>query len=619
MFGNDVKDIMEMDSAELFDLLPVGVAIIDSTSRQILAINHTAVEMCGFSKEELLGKACNHFLCPTDGGKCPILDLGSKVDRSERRMLRKDAPTLPILKSVIPVIFKGKTALLEVMLDLSEQQNLMRTIFKTIPDLIFVKDLNGVYTLSNPAFERVLEVAEKDLIGKTDYELFDSEMAKLFSEKDLEVQNSRRPESHEDHIQYTRGGTAFWLETTKVPVLNNEGEPIATLGICHDITKRKDDAMRIERNSKVQMSLRKIVEATLTNTPLNDFYRQLSDIIAELFPKTSFFISLIDEEAGTLYVPFIVDLSGVIPQTRPLGKGFREYVLSKGEAVLLHPKDIDELSALGILDKNLLDTTLPFQSQWIGCPLFEKSGKAIGVAALFAIGDEYIFTEPDKEVFSVAAANISLTLERIKAEINLKESYEKLWLAREGTIRILSNTAEVKDAYTAGHQRKVAELTCAIAQKMGYSESEFQQTIRMAALIHDIGKISIPSEILSKPGVLLPLEFELIKLHSQVGYDLLRDEAMSGDIADIIHQHHERLDGSGYPNGLKADEIRFEAKIIAVADVIEAMSSFRPYRPSLGMNVAVEEIQKNAGILYDAEVVSACAEIITDGSFHFSE
>ena len=185
-----------------------------------------------------------------------------------------------------------------------------------------------------------------------------------------------------------------------------------------------------------------------------------------------------------------------------------------------------------------------------------------------------------------------------------------------GTIQALSSTVETRDPYTAGHQRRVSNLARAIAQEMGLPKDTID-IIRMAGVIHDIGKISVPAEILSKPGRISDIEMSLIKVHSQSGHDILKDVELPYPIAEIVLQHHERLDGSGYPQGLKGDQILLEAQIISVADVVEAISSFRLYRPGFGIDVALEEIEKNKGILYDEKVVEVCLKLFREKGFRF--
>ena len=212
-------------------------------------------------------------------------------------------------------------------------------------------------------------------------------------------------------------------------------------------------------------------------------------------------------------------------------------------------------------------------------------------------------------------------LEELKLKYNqvdkrLKQSYKKLQKIIEGTANIITKVVETRDTYSTGHQQRVSKLAMAIAQEMKLPEDKIEG-IRIAALVHDIGKINIPAEILSKPSKLNEMEFSLIKNHPKVGYDILRKIDFSWPVAKIVLQHHEKIDGSGYPQGLKGDKILLESKIIGVADVVEAMSSHRPYRPALGTDKALGEISKNKGILYDPEVVNACLKLFKEKDFKF--
>ncbi|MFZ2445238.1 MAG: HD domain-containing phosphohydrolase [Syntrophobacteraceae bacterium] len=195
-----------------------------------------------------------------------------------------------------------------------------------------------------------------------------------------------------------------------------------------------------------------------------------------------------------------------------------------------------------------------------------------------------------------------------ESNLRLSESLDRLKWVLEDSINALASALESKDPYTAGHQQRVSDTACQIARKMELSQDQLT-AVRLAGLVHDIGKISVPSEILSKPSKLSELEFELIKLHAHTGFDILKRIQFPWPIAQILLQHHERMDGSGYPQGLSGKEILLEARIIAVADVVEAMSSHRPYRSALGLQKALEEISKNRGILYDPDVVDACLKL----------
>jgi len=176
---------------------------------------------------------------------------------------------------------------------------------------------------------------------------------------------------------------------------------------------------------------------------------------------------------------------------------------------------------------------------------------------------------------------------------------------------VATNLSELRDPYTAGHERRVGEIAVAIGIELGF-DARRQEGLRVAGYLHDIGKITVPVEILCKPGRLSPIEFELIKGHPQSSYDVLKDVEFPWPVAEVALQHHERIDGSGYPQGLKGEAILLEARIMAVADVIEAMSSHRPYRPGLGIEAALAEIERGRGSAYDADIADACLRLFRE-------
>ena len=203
-----------------------------------------------------------------------------------------------------------------------------------------------------------------------------------------------------------------------------------------------------------------------------------------------------------------------------------------------------------------------------------------------------------------------------RTEEELEQIVQKLRKALGATIRILQSLVENRDPTTVGHQRRVSQLACAIATEMGVSEEQ-TEAIRMAGSIHDLGKIFVPVEVLTKPGRLTESEFELVKTHPEVPYEVLSTVGFPWPVADIVLQHHERVNGSGYPQGLSGAEIMVEAAIIAVADVVEAMAVERPYRPAKGVDKALQEISQKRGILYDAKAVDACWVLFIEKGFEF--
>jgi HD-GYP domain-containing protein (c-di-GMP phosphodiesterase class II) len=208
--------------------------------------------------------------------------------------------------------------------------------------------------------------------------------------------------------------------------------------------------------------------------------------------------------------------------------------------------------------------------------------------------------------------------ERRKAEETLELSLSRLEKTVDGAIAAMATVIEMRDPYTAGHQQRVAMIAGAIAREMALPD-DLVKGVEITGKIHDIGKIYVPMEILSKPGILNPIERQIIQTHARGSYDVLKSIDFPWPVAQTALQHHERLDGSGYPQGLKENEIMLEAKILMVADVVEAMASHRPYRASRGLEAALDEISKNRGVLYDPNVVDCCLRLFREKGFSLEE
>lgn len=347
---------------------------------------------------------------------------------------------------------------------------------------------------------------------------------------------------------------------------------------------------------------------------------------------------------NTYDIVYSVDLEGKLtyigPQVRRYGFNPEE-LNSHNFLDFIHPKDREEM--LYSFQKTIADGT-EFISQfriknkkdrifWIeeyGKVQRNTSGAVIGInGVLRDITERKLIEEKlrraheelerkvQERTVELRKANEALLIEineRKSAEAALQESYCKLQKALEGTIHALASTVEKRDPYTAGHQQRVSNLACAIANEMGLSEDKING-IRLVGFIHDLGKIYVPAEILNKPGQLTDVESKLIRTHAKVGFDILKKVEFPWPIAQVIIQHHERIDGSGYPSGISGKDILLEAKIIGVADAIEAIASHRPYRPSLGLDRALKEVSEKKGILYDHEVVNACLKLFNEKGY----
>ena len=351
-----------------------------------------------------------------------------------------------------------------------------------------------------------------------------------------------------------------------------------------------DDKKRLEQeNLMYQEHLEELVkERTAALQESEEYFRALIE-------NSSDVIQIVDSEGIIRYVsPSVQQVMGYKP----------EELIGRPSVEVVHPDD------LSIVTKAFEDAFQKPEAPVITeCRCKHKDGtwrviRGIGVNRL------------DVPSIKGFISNMHDITKRKKAEEELRQSFERLQKTLEGTVHALASVVELRDPYTAGHQRRVTALACAIAKELGLPQEQ-TKGLRMAGLIHDIGKISVPAEILSKPGPLTDVEFGLIQAHPQSAYNVLKEINFPWPVAKIVLEHHEWLDGSGYPQGLKGEEILLEARIIAVADIVEAMSSHRPYRPALGIDKALEEIEKNKGTLYDLKVVDACLKLFAEDRFTF--
>ena len=293
----------------------------------------------------------------------------------------------------------------------------------------------------------------------------------------------------------------------------------------------------------------------------------------------------------------IVEEKTLVPVESPMNEAIRQRVaMNLTGPVLLITKNGDKV---------------PVEDS--AAPMIDDRGELTGAVMVFRD-----ITERKQAEAAIKLAFDSLEQRVREQTAELRTSFDRLGKAMEGTIQALATMVEARDRYTAGHQVRVADLACMIAEQMGVAESRLP-IIRIAGLIHDVGKVCVPTEILNKPAPLSPIEFEIVKQHPKAAYDVLEKIEFPWPIADIVLQHHERMDGSGYPSGLRGDQIHLEARIIGVADVVEAMSSHRPYRAALGTEKGLEEVSKGSGTLFDPAIVDACLHVFRQDGFKFKD
>ena len=362
-------------------------------------------------------------------------------------------------------------------------------------------------------------------------------------------------------------GIYRWMTVRGRPILNNDGTIHQWVGTCTDIQDQKDAQGRLARAERASTEALTLLDTLQSSAP-----------VGFVFVDREFRCARVNETAAVIAGSEVQDLLGlpvadVVPDLWPqIGPHFRT-VLEEGQSIV-------NCEVAGVTPAN------PQESMsWL---------------------TSFYPVRIDGEVIGIGVVFVDIT-ER-------KEWERSLASLTEAAVAAIAATVEARDPYTAGHQRRVADLACAIARKLGLDAGEVEG-IRLAANIHDIGKVAIPSEILTRPARLNPAEFEVVKTHCRIGYNIVSGISFPWPVADMILQHHERIDGTGYPEGLHGDDIFIGARIIAVADVVESMASHRPYRATLGIDVAVEEIERNAGRLYDADVASACIELFRTREF----
>jgi PAS domain S-box-containing protein len=418
----------------------------------------------------------------------------------------------------------------------------------------------------NPAFERLSGYTLQDLQEMRFWDIIHPDFQRLVKERGFARQRNEKIPTRYEFKYITKSGEERWLDFSAT-YIEFENKP-ALMASGFDITKRKR------------------IEAALRESEIK--YRRIFESFEDIYYQI--------DENGIIRVlsPSVYRLTGWPPD---------ELIGKPVATVYVRPEDreklLEELARKGFLrDYEIL--------------VKKKDGTHV-YASLVAS----ILTDADGRVCGVSGTLRDIT-GRKHAEEKLQQTLESLRKAFGVTIGVMVAAIEMRDPYTAGHQNRVANLAKTIAMEMKLPQDKIDG-ILMAGSIHDIGKLSIPSEILTKPTNLTNLEFSLIKEHSRSGYEMLKDVESPWPLAEIVYQHHERMNGSGYPRNLKGDEILLESQILAVADVVEAMGCHRPYRPTLGIDAALEEITKNKGILYNSNVVDACLKLFREKGYQLDE
>lgn len=441
-----------------------------------------------------------------------------------------------------------------------------QTTFNSITDMVSIHDADFRFLRVNKAFAAAFGVTQEALIGKPCYELMHGTAGPIGDCPHHQCLISGKPslkEIYEPHL-------GKYLEVSASPIFDGQGAVIGSAHIAKDITARK-------RSEAALLASEKNFHRSLDESPLG--------------------IRILTKEGETLYV-------------------------NRATLEIFGYDSIEEWQATPAVKRYTEQSYLEFDTRRDRRRRGEEGPSEYGIVIVTKEGETRNLQVWRKKVLWNGQEHYQVIYRditpRVRAEKQLQDTLRSLWKAVSATIQAMTSAVESRDPYTSGHQIRTADLARAIAMEMGLPQDKID-AIRMAGSIHDIGKLSIPAEILSKPTALSEIEFSLIKEHARQGFEILKGVESPWPLAEIVYQHHERIDGSGYPRKLKGEQTLVEARILAVADVVEAMASHRPYRPGLGIEAALDEIEKNAGIFYDKHIVEACLRLFREKGYKLEE
>ncbi len=565
----------------IFEYAPDAYYLSDLKGK-FIDVNRVAEAVIGFKKQEIIGKSLLGLdLLPVDQIPKAVSLLaknaqGRPTGPDELVLKRKVGDKVSLEIRTYPIKVQGKTVVLGIARDITERkiaeellresEEKFRNLAEQSPSMIFIyKKRRVIY--ANKKFEEILGFSKEEIYApEFDFLKLSAPEYREKTISSFEKFIGGEEAAPFEHTLLSKEGKK--LEAILATRLIDYGGGRAILGIVTDITERKHMENALKESEK---RFRSVVEHSHEGIlVLDDAFR----------------IIYINGE-GTR-------ISGYSPE-EIVGRDFRQFVddPSKGQVAEYY-----------ILRQR--GEPVPSRYEF---NIVRKGGELRCVEISSSV------IEDSKGRVETTAQMLDIT-ERKRAKEQLEESFKSLRKAMNGIIQAIALTVERRDPYTAGHQRRVADLARAIATTLALPKEQIEG-IRIAAVIHDIGKIAVPAEILSRPGSLNSHEFSLIKDHAKIGYEILKEIEFPWPIAQIVFQHHERLDGSGYPQGLAGQNILLEARILAVADVVEAMASHRPYRPAHGEEKALEEISTNRATRYDPDAVDACLNLFREKEFKF--
>jgi PAS domain S-box-containing protein/putative nucleotidyltransferase with HDIG domain len=551
---------------------------------------------------------------------------GEDVPPIEHRIIRKDGEIRWVSDTII--LFKDAAGKLlsydGVIRDITERKRANQAIqeekafsdslIQGLPDIFYLVDRHGGILRWNNKLPALAGISPEKMAG-TNTLAFVHEQDRPFITQQLQVALETGAAEAEARLVLANGIRYYALTATRIET----AQGINVIGIGVDITDRKDaeDALRRANLALKTLSAGNLALVRATNE--DELLRAVTNVIVEIGGYVMAWVGYAEDDTAKTVRPvaqsgyeegYLETVNITWADTErgqgPTGTAIRERVTVFNRDFLNNPKMAPWRE----------DAIKRGYRSSIAIPVV-RINRVLGALTIYS-SDPLAFNAEEVKVLEELASDLAFGIETMRTRIAHEQQATELRQSLEQSIQTIAGTVEARDPYTAGHQRRVAELATAIAREMALPLEQVNG-IHLAAIIHDLGKIHIPAEILAKPGKLTDIEFMLIKSHPQAGYDILKDVKFPWPIADIVLQHHEKLDGSGYPQGLKGGQILLESRIMAVADVVEAISSHRPYRPALGLEAAMQEIERGRGAVYDTAVVDVCVNLFARKGFKFGD
>ena len=600
-------------------------AVSLSANGTILYSNNCFLELLRIPRETLIGLQIRDIIAAKDRETFDAMlrRAATEETRGELTLLKSDGTRLPALLSMNPLPESKGKAISVVITNLSEvataaeARSRLALIVESSDDAIVSIDPYGTVESWNNAAGTLFGYSADEAVGQDILNLIVPPGHEKETQEKLDAIRRGRRIKHFETIRRHKNKTQLHVSVTASPIADTEGNVTGASLIFRDITERKKAEESIQRANRALKMLSAGNMALVRAQSENELLESATRIIVE--------------QAG--YSMAVVDYAMNDPKNSivPMAwSGYRnchywshnlswadneEVQLPLAKAIRTKTTQICRDIAVSTSFEPWRETALHcgYVSN-IAIPLVEGE-KVLGALSIYSL-ERDDFSPEEVKLLEELSGNLAFGIRSLRARVAQEQHEVLLRQSLEESIMAIAATVEARDPYTSGHQKRVGELATAIALEMKLPEEKLRG-IHLAAIIHDVGKIHVPAEILTKPGNLTDLEYQLVQTHPQVGYDILKDVKYPWPIAQIILQHHEKIDGSGYPQGLKGEEILTEAKILTVADAVEAMSSSRPYRPALGINAALEEISQGRGTKYDPAVVDACLRLFAENKFTF--